>query len=99
MKNFNDSIGNRTRDLPACSAVLQPTAPPRTPSCLEGMGKITIKPHNSRCPDRDVKDTPLEYKCENNTASASFALKGYLKKRLQISISLNPIKFLAFSGG
>ena len=28
MKNSNDTIGNRTRDLPACSAVLQPTAPP-----------------------------------------------------------------------
>ena len=31
MKNFNDTIGNRTRDLPACSAVPQPTAPPRAP--------------------------------------------------------------------
>jgi hypothetical protein len=29
MKNFNDTIGNRTSDLPACSAVPQPTAPPR----------------------------------------------------------------------
>ena len=29
MKNFNDTIGNRTRGLPACSAVPQPTAPPR----------------------------------------------------------------------
>ena len=28
-KNSNDTIGNRTRDLPACSAVPQPTAPPR----------------------------------------------------------------------
>ena len=28
MKNY-DTIGNRTRDLPACSAVPQPTAPPR----------------------------------------------------------------------
>jgi len=27
---FSDHIGNRTRDLPACSAVPQPTAPPRT---------------------------------------------------------------------
>jgi len=26
MKNFNHTIGNRTRDLPACSAVPQPTA-------------------------------------------------------------------------
>ena len=29
MKNSNDTLGNRTRDLPACSAVPQPTAPPR----------------------------------------------------------------------
>ena len=29
MKNSNDIIGNRTRDLPAYSAVPQPTAPPR----------------------------------------------------------------------
>ena len=29
MKNFNDTIGNRTRDLPASSAVPQPIAPPR----------------------------------------------------------------------
>jgi hypothetical protein len=31
MKNFNKSIGNRTRDLPAYSAVPQQTAPPRSP--------------------------------------------------------------------
>ena len=31
MKNSNDTIGNRTRDSPACSAVPQPTAPPRGP--------------------------------------------------------------------
>jgi len=30
MKNPNDSIGKRTRDLPAFSAVPQPTAPPST---------------------------------------------------------------------
>jgi len=29
MKNSNDTIGDRTRDLPACSAVPQPNAPPR----------------------------------------------------------------------
>jgi hypothetical protein len=29
MKNSNDNIGDRTRDLPACSAVPQPNAPPR----------------------------------------------------------------------
>jgi hypothetical protein len=30
MKNSSDTIGNRTRELPACSTVPQPTAPPRT---------------------------------------------------------------------
>jgi hypothetical protein len=30
LKNSSDSIGNQTRDLPACSAVPQPTVPPRT---------------------------------------------------------------------
>jgi len=34
MKNSNDTIGNQTRNLPACSAVPQPTAPPHAPiSC------------------------------------------------------------------
>ena len=34
IKNSNDKIGNRTRDLPACSAVPQPTAPLRNPEAL-----------------------------------------------------------------
>ena len=29
MKNSNDTIGNRTRDLSTCSAVPKPTAAPR----------------------------------------------------------------------
>jgi len=31
MKNSSDTIGNRTSDLPACSAVPQPSAPLRAP--------------------------------------------------------------------
>jgi hypothetical protein len=31
MKKSTDTIGNRTRDLPVCSVVPQPTAPPHTP--------------------------------------------------------------------
>jgi len=31
MKNPNHTIGNRTRDLPTCNAVPQPTALPRSP--------------------------------------------------------------------
>jgi hypothetical protein len=36
MKNSNDTIGNRTRDLPACSAVPQPTAAPGAPMLRKG---------------------------------------------------------------
>jgi hypothetical protein len=35
MKNSSDTIGNRTRDLPASSAVSEPTAPPRA-SLVQG---------------------------------------------------------------
>ena len=42
MKNSNDTIGNRTRDLPACSAVRQLTASPRAPH------STVIKPEISR---------------------------------------------------
>jgi hypothetical protein len=34
MKNFIDTIGNRTHDLPARRAVPQPKAPPRAPKVL-----------------------------------------------------------------
>jgi hypothetical protein len=43
-KNSNDTIRNRTRDLPACSAVPQPTAPPRAPN--KTYIKTTIKISN-----------------------------------------------------
>jgi len=33
MKNSNDTIGNRTRDLLVCSAVPQTSALPRAPHC------------------------------------------------------------------
>jgi hypothetical protein len=43
LKNSSDSIGNRTRDLPVCSAVLpQPTAPQRTPK-KTGNVRINIR--------------------------------------------------------
>ena len=39
--NYNDTIGDRKRDLPACSAVPQPTAPPRTPIQCQYKHKFT----------------------------------------------------------
>jgi len=42
MKNFNDTVGNRTRDLPTCSAVPQPTASPRVPHVRVHVSFITV---------------------------------------------------------
>jgi len=41
MKNSNDTIGNRNRDLLAFSAMPQPTAPPRAPY-LEGEDSLEV---------------------------------------------------------
>ena len=44
MKNSNDTIGNRTHGLPECSAVPQPTVPPRVLHYLSNRkGKSLIK--------------------------------------------------------
>jgi len=40
MKNSNDTIGNRTRDLPACSAVPRPTVPPRDPGTSRAVSEF-----------------------------------------------------------
>ena len=42
MKNSNDTIGNRTRDLPACSALPQPTEPPQLVEALEVLINTTV---------------------------------------------------------
>jgi hypothetical protein len=42
MKNSNKIIGNQTRDLPAFSAVPQPTAPPPSPSKYGSAYKIIL---------------------------------------------------------
>jgi hypothetical protein len=42
MKNSNDTIGNRTRDLPACSAVPQPTTPPCAPMVNVGRSSYIV---------------------------------------------------------
>ena len=44
MKNSNDAIGDQTCNLPACSAVPQTTAPPRAPSRLVTLHKLTAGP-------------------------------------------------------
>jgi hypothetical protein len=48
MKKSSDTIGNRTHDLPACSAVPQPTAPPGAPNFSISRGIILDSNPGSR---------------------------------------------------
>jgi hypothetical protein len=65
-KISNDSIGNRTCGLQACSAVRQPTAPPRTPnnSVLSGLTSISLAffPHMFRTILRTNSDCCIKEK-------------------------------------
>jgi hypothetical protein len=49
MKKSSDIIGNRPRDLPACSAVPQPTALPRAQLVYIGKSRMIS------CASRDVR--------------------------------------------
>jgi len=40
MKNSSDTVEIQTRDLPACSTMPQPTAPPPTPTTPQGTAKF-----------------------------------------------------------
>jgi hypothetical protein len=45
IRKFNDTTGNRTHDLPACSTVPQPTAPP----CGASAHVQAMKIHEIKC--------------------------------------------------
>jgi hypothetical protein len=45
MKNSSDTIENRTCDLPACSSVIQPTAPPCAPLLIDK--RVTVAESNN----------------------------------------------------
>jgi len=83
MKKSNDTIGNRTRDLLACSVVPQPTAPPRAPHCEDTFG-ISLS-----------SDFPklYEYKKQRLTGSIIYEYTDYTQsvfiKYNQLHISAN----------
>jgi hypothetical protein len=57
MKNSNNTIGKRTRDLPACVAVPQPTAPRRAPYNLVLFVKFTFSVMTQLLQDEPTKCT------------------------------------------
>ena len=56
MKNSNDTIGNRTHDLPTSSAVPQTTAPPRAP-----MSRVASFRSRSLYPPGKKHHVPFEH--------------------------------------
>jgi hypothetical protein len=72
MKNSSDTIGNRTRDLPACSAVPQPTAPRFGTACLSHLqvsSSVRMRDAYVVCMSQDVdactgEEPTGEYVCK-----------------------------------
>ena len=62
MKNSNDTIGNRIRDLPACSLVPQPSRPPSAP--------------NQYYHNKEIKNNKIKWACNNRNGDK--ILLGYL---------------------
>jgi len=69
MKKSNETNGNQTRDLLACKAVPQPTAPPRAPGRRVGMEKGTKVKKQERREENDTLFNPYPANVENMVSS------------------------------
>jgi hypothetical protein len=75
-KKSNDTIGNWTRDLPACSAVSQPTAPPRASMyiCTYYICMYYLRSQNVRFHFFKLMGISLPFnKCSHNKRNSSNA--------------------------
>ena len=79
MKNSSDTIGNRTRDLLACSAVPQPTAPPAACPPLKYKRPIIIK---------ELQKQPTGH-CTQTTESVNLKVRNIFHGRNNITCSTN----------
>jgi hypothetical protein len=99
LKNFSDSIGNRTRGLPACSAVPQPTAPPHTSLLIEVaclISKMKLITRHLLCIVHSVW-----YVCNGCTSKHIFPLRHYwerimCKKQFEAFIKSNSFNINGF---
>jgi len=60
MKNSSDTVGNRNRDFPACSAMPKPTAPPRVSHQVRKPRNSghSVRSHYSKC---EIYYTEIEW--------------------------------------
>jgi len=71
MKNSNDTIGNRTRNLPTCSVMPQPTALPRAPIRVSILN-VNLSKHTERKSNKDrAKKSRKEQFCSRIAAGQS----------------------------
>jgi len=87
MKNSSDTIGNRTRGFPTCSAVPQPTALPRASHNLSSGGKFVLRRHFS-CENKS------KIKIQHKAAVSRFITRpvnrGFERTRCYHVLSINP---------
>ena len=72
MKKTNETIGNRARDLPACSSVPHPTAPPRTVSYSE---IYVEKPEELRRCNDSVRGCRTAVRCNDSARGCRTAVR------------------------
>ena len=82
MKNSNDTIGNRTRDLPTCSTVPQPTVPRHAPGiqymrCYKVTNIIKAKGKGGKNLELEMSSSHMPYKGTAVTAAPVHATKAY----------------------
>jgi hypothetical protein len=82
MKKSNDTIGNRTRNLPACSAVPQPTALPRAP-ILQCTAQKNIKHYYCCQEKRSIKPQGGQLSRQKKFCSQTFNRKSTEKRLLE----------------
>jgi len=82
MKKSSDTIGNRTRDLPACSTVPKTTAPPRAPAEL-----YTLYICNGFCINAIYFSFPYQVSCEVADSGVFFGAELYTLSNVNPEVS------------
>jgi hypothetical protein len=98
MKNSNDTIGNRTRDVPACSAVPQATALRRAPMNGEERKEIHhkyIRRKNlwpvSPCPPQILHGLPLQPRSSVHWSPELFESHQHFQCPIALSFRVIPV--------
>ena len=94
MKNFNDTIGNRTRNIPACNAVSQPNALSRTPHVCEPGADENISIYdggsNWRMGQASYEGTSRTVASHSNKSGKMVRACGMLMTEMHMKLSQKP---------